>query len=309
MLRDSYRWVAQCEKCKMFIGRPQLAALPLKPVVVEELFKQWGIDFIGLVNPSSSAGHSYILKAIDYFTKWVEAVPTKRTTIEVVCDFLKNKILVRFGVPQRIVTDNASYFTSRELMMFYYDHGISLVHSSNYYPQGNGQAKSSNKNLVNIMKKLVDENTNTWHKHLYEALWADRITPKREIGMEPFELVYGIGAQVVLPLELVASRIQTVIEDQFFRDSIEKRIMYLTKLEEERKELVDRITLHQARVKKIFDKNAWPWKFMEGDEVLLRDKRREPKGAHGKFDSLWKGPFKIHKVLGPNSFKLSYVDG
>lgn len=103
----------------MFTGRPQLAALPLKPIVVEEPFKKWGLDLIGPVNPSSSAGHSYILTATDYITKWVKLVPTKRTTTKVVCDFLKNNILVRFSVPQRIVRDNVSYLTSYKLMMFF----------------------------------------------------------------------------------------------------------------------------------------------------------------------------------------------
>lgn len=82
--------------------------------------------------------------------------------------------------------------------------------------------------------------------------------------------------------------------------------MYLTKLEEERKKIVDKITLHQAHVKQIFDKKERPQKFMEGDKVLLWDKRRELKGAHGKFESLWKGPFVIHEVKGPNSFKIAY---
>lgn len=63
------------------------------------------------------------------------------------------------------------------------------------------------------------------------------------------------------------------------------------------------------RVKKIFDQKARPKKFMKGDLVLLWDKRREPKGAHGKFQSLWKGPYVIHEVKGPNSFNLSYQDG
>lgn len=48
---------------------------------------------------------------------------------------------------------------------------------------------------------------------------------------------------------------------------------------------------------------------MHGDQVLLWDKQRELKGAHGKFESLWKGPFFNHEVKGPNSFKLAYVDG
>ena len=89
---------------------------------------------------------------------------------------------------------------------------------------------------------------------LYEALWADRITPKRAIGMAPFELAYGIGAQVSLPLELSATKLQSVIEDQCFKDSLEKRIMYLHKLENERNKLVNHIIEHQLKVKRIFDK-------------------------------------------------------
>ncbi|XP_059074593.1 uncharacterized protein LOC131064522 [Cryptomeria japonica] len=108
------------------------------------------------------------------------------------------------------------------------------------------------------MKKLVDENSQNWHKKVYEALWADKITPKRAIRMAPFELVYGIGAKLSLPLELSAAKLQTIIEDFFFQNAIEKRVMYLMKLEEEREMLVDRIMEHQNRVKKIFDMRARP---------------------------------------------------
>ncbi|XP_057857310.1 uncharacterized protein LOC131066544 [Cryptomeria japonica] len=127
--------------------------------------------------------------------------------------------------------------------------------------------------------------------------------------MAPYDLVYGIGVRVYLPLELAAMRLQIVIEDSFFQNALEKRVMYLMKLEDEREVLVDKITEHQNKVKKIFDMTARPRGFLKGDEVLLWDKRREPKGAHGKFYSLWKGPFKIHEVVGPNAFKLNYPDG
>ena len=85
--------------------------------------------------------------------------------------------------------------------------------------------------------------------------------------------------------------------------------MYLNKLEEERIEIVDHITQHQMRVKEIFDKRARPRRFMIGDMVLLWDKRRAPKGMHKKFDTLWKGPFKIQQAFENNSFKLAYEDG
>ncbi|XP_059064237.1 uncharacterized protein LOC131856454 [Cryptomeria japonica] len=213
MFWDAYAWVARCEKCKLFTGKPQLVTFPLRPVVIEEPFKQWGLDFIGPLNPISSVGHTHILTATEYFTKWVEAIPVKNTTSEIVCTFLKENILIRFGVPQKIVTGNASNFSSSELRLFFYDDGIVLAHASDYYPQGNGQAESSNKNLINIMRKLVSENFRDWHKKLHEALWADQTSPKRAIGMSPFELVYGIGAQISLPLELAASKLQTVHDE------------------------------------------------------------------------------------------------
>lgn len=74
------------------------------------------------------------LTAIDYFTKWVEAIPTRKVNSEVVCNFLRDCILVHFGVPQKIVADNASYFSSKELTMFCYEHQITLSCSSNYSP-------------------------------------------------------------------------------------------------------------------------------------------------------------------------------
>ena len=142
----------------MFVGRPQLAALPLKLVIIERLFQQWGLDFIRPINPTSSAGHQYIITATDYFTKWLEAKPTKNTTSKVVCEFLKENILVRFGVPVKLVMDNVAYFSSTKITSFCFEYGIIISHSSDYFPQGNSQAESSNKNLVNIIKKLVSDN-------------------------------------------------------------------------------------------------------------------------------------------------------
>lgn len=106
MFCDAYIYVKGCEKCQLFSGKPHLATLPLRPVVIDEPFKQWGINFIGPINPHSSANHMYILIATNYFTKWVEVVPTKRANSEVVCNFLRDCIPVHFGVPQKIFANN-----------------------------------------------------------------------------------------------------------------------------------------------------------------------------------------------------------
>ena len=117
-------------------------------------------------------------------------------------DFLEGNILARFGCPRIIVTYNAAAFKSRKTINFSHKYHISLNHSSAYYPQGNGLAEYSNKSLVRIIKKLLEDNKRSWHTKLKYALWDDRISTKRAIGMSPFQLVY--GTEVSFPASLGA---------------------------------------------------------------------------------------------------------
>ena len=98
------------------------------------------------------------------------------------------------------MTDNAPTFKSKKMISFCHKYHISLNNSTAYYPQGNGLAESSNKILVRIIKKLLEDNKRAWNTKLKLALWADRINTKRAIGMSPFLLVY--GAEVVFPASL-----------------------------------------------------------------------------------------------------------
>src|SRR5271156_2046688 len=107
MFLDVQKEVAACHQCQIFEGKEKLFPLPLKPISVEAPFQQWGLDFIGEIKPCSSGQHKWILTATDYFTKWVEVVPTRQTNENVIIQFLETHILSRFGVPGKIITDNA----------------------------------------------------------------------------------------------------------------------------------------------------------------------------------------------------------
>lgn len=165
-------------------------------------FQQWGLDFIGEINPSSSGQHRWILTATDYFTKWIEAIITRQATDTMIIEFLINNIMSRFGCPRRIITYNVKAFTSSKLIKFCNDYNIILNHSTTYYSQGNGLAESSNKILVSIIKKLLQNNKKAWHSQLKFALWADRVSTKKSIGTSPYQLVY--GTDVVFPISLGA---------------------------------------------------------------------------------------------------------
>jgi len=138
-------------------------------------FQQWGLDFIGEIHPASSRQHTWILTVTDYFTKWIEAAPTRQAMDMVIISFLENNILSRFGCPNKLITDNAATFKSKRMVEFFHKYHIILGHSTAYHPQGNGLAESSNKSLVNIIKKLLEINKKSWNKRLVHVLWANRI--------------------------------------------------------------------------------------------------------------------------------------
>jgi hypothetical protein len=96
-----------------------------------------------------------------------------------------------------------------------------LVHSGPYYPQGNGLVESSNKSLIKIIRKLLEENKKNWDSKLKFSLWADKVTIKNSIGTSPFKLVYGIDAifpvQLILPVARLFQEEKTKSNDMVIR--------------------------------------------------------------------------------------------
>lgn len=130
------------------------------------LFAEWGLNSIGPVSPPSSVGHRYILTATNYCTKWTKKIECKQCTTKVVTNFLESFILNCFGCPYALVCDNGPAFASLKFASWAFDYGISLKFLSNYYPQGNGLAESTNKNPITVIKKLLDRNPKDWHTQL-----------------------------------------------------------------------------------------------------------------------------------------------
>ena len=87
--------------------------------------------------------------------RWVESVPLRLCNTNQVISFLENQIITRFFTPEYLVFDNSSYFQSIYLTCYAVENGIKLKFPANYYPQRNGLAESSNKNLIRILKNTM----------------------------------------------------------------------------------------------------------------------------------------------------------
>jgi transposase InsO family protein len=149
-------------------------------------------------------------------------------------------------LPRKIVTDNVASFKAEPLAKFCEQFGIKLIHSTPYYPQGNGLAESSNKILIRIIKRLLEDNKNPWDSKLKFALWADRVTTKRSIGISPFQLVY--GAEVVFPSQLAIPITKFFQDHQEEPDDMIRRIHQLVEVQQAREQVMDRIQDHQQKV-------------------------------------------------------------
>ena len=103
-------------------------------------------------NPASAGGHHHIIVVVDYFTKWVEAIPTVKSDGETSAHFVFNQIITQFGIPKYLVTDHGSHFKNHMMEELASKLGYKQEHSSYYYPQVNGQVEAVNKSLKSILQ-------------------------------------------------------------------------------------------------------------------------------------------------------------
>ena len=145
LFSHAHAWVRKCKQCALFFGKERLVALPLCPILINQPFLKWGNDFVGPINQNYMDGHKRILTTIDYFTNQIEAIALKEANKAAMLNF-HDDLVCMLGVPNSIISNNALSFVGTRINEWALKNGFYLNTSSNYYPQGNGLAKITNKN-------------------------------------------------------------------------------------------------------------------------------------------------------------------
>uniref|UniRef100_A0A2N9IV79 Uncharacterized protein n=1 Tax=Fagus sylvatica TaxID=28930 RepID=A0A2N9IV79_FAGSY len=157
-----------------------------------------GLDLVGPL-PRATGNRQWLIVATDYFTKWVEAEPLARITDSESRKFVWKNIITHFGIPKCLISDNGTQFDNGPFKKYCSEFGIRNHFFSPAYPQGNGQAESSNKTILNGIKKRLEKAKGRWVEELPTILWTFRTTPRSLTRKTPFSLTYGVEA--VIPLE------------------------------------------------------------------------------------------------------------
>ncbi|CAM8878006.1 unnamed protein product [Rhodiola kirilowii] len=203
--------------------------MPQQGIQPVEIFDVWRIDYMGLF--PSSYGNQYILVAVEYVSKWVEAVASPTCDAKVVKKLFKKTIFPRFGVPRTIISDGGSHFKEKNFEALLRKYGVSHKMATLYHPQTSGQVEISNREIKAILMKTVGSSRKDWSRKLDDALWAYQTAYKTPIGMSPFRLIYGKPCH--LPVELEYKAMWAI---QFLNMDLQKvrenRILQLEELEE-----------------------------------------------------------------------------
>ncbi|KAM1754933.1 hypothetical protein ACFX12_007327 [Malus domestica] len=284
MVKDCLEHAKRCQACQFHANFIHQPPEPLHPTATSWPFDAWGLDVVGPIAPKSSAGEAYILAAIDYFSKWAEAIPLKEVKKEIVFS-------------NRLVDELCEKYKFKQHK------------SSMYHALANGLAEAFNKTLCNLLKKVIGRTKKDWHERIGEALWAYRTTYRTPTQATPYSLVYGVEA--VLPLESQIPSLRMALQEGLTDEENAKlRLQELEALDEKRLEAQQHLECYQARLSKAFNKRVFPRSFQMGDLVLsLRRPIITTHKTKSKFTSKWDGPYVIQEVYTNGAYLIMAEDG
>ena len=170
----------------------------------------------------------------------------------------------RFGISQSITTDQGTMFTRYEMTYFSKDYGIQLIRSTLFYAQANGQVEASNKVLISILEKMLEDNSRDWYIILSETLWAYKTSKRGSTWASPYSLTYGQDA--VRPMKVVVPFLRVSRHNDLNpQEYNEAMMMELEALDGKRLQALDHIMIQKNKVARAYNK---------------RVKRKGRRGAH-----------------------------
>jgi len=290
---DVTRFCHSCDVCQRTVSKGRVSKVPLgKMPIINTPFKSQSIDLVGEIFPATSRGHRYILTAVDFATRYPEAVALKNVSTTVVAEALVS-IFARVGVPDEVLSDRGTQFTS-ELMKVGRLLSIKQLTTTPYHPQCNCLVERFNGTLKTMLKRMCSERPQDWDRYMDALLFAYREAAQESLGFAPFEMLY--GRSVKGPLRILRQLWTREQSDPEVRTTYQYVVDPRNCLEETWEMVHEELKKQQVIQKRQFDHRAKDRTFKHGELVLILLLISD-----NKLLMPWKGPFKVlERVEGPH---------
>ncbi|GKB80656.1 reverse transcriptase domain-containing protein [Tanacetum coccineum] len=270
----------------------------LSPITSPWPFYKWGIDIVGPF-PEGPRKVKFLIVAIDYFTKWIEAKLVATITGNQIKKFVWDNIVCRFGLPGEIISDNGKQFQDNPFKDWCKKLCIRQHFASVKHPQTNGLVERANRSLGEGIKARLDERSKNWMEELPHVLWAHRIMIKSSNGGTPFSLTY--GTEAVIPAEIGMPTLRTTEVDLVQNN--EALEINLDLLEERREQAAIREAKSKAKMESYYNSKVHSISFKPGDLVYNNNDVSRGKDTW-KLGPKWEGPYEVTEALGKGAYKL-----
>lgn len=190
---DIYNYVSKCSRCQISKGHYSDLKCKHGALISTRPLEHLYIDFLTL--DKSSSGYENVLVMTDGFTKFTQAIVTKNQTAAVVVKALIENWFFRFGIPERIRSDQGKSFDNTIMQALCKIFNIDYNTTVPYNPRGNSICERFNRTLINLLITLEDEKKKNWPKFVQGLVFAYNATPHTVTGYQPYHLMFGRKAQ------------------------------------------------------------------------------------------------------------------
>lgn len=236
-------------------------------------------------------GNRYILTFQDDLTKFVVAEPIPMQDAETAARAFVRNIVLKFGIPEVVLTDQGSNFLSQLFQNTCKLLRIKRIHTTAFHPESNGGIERGHRVLIEYLRHYVTEDQRDWDDWIPYAAHVYNVTTHRATGYAPFELLFGYGARV--PSSLQEQPTPRYNYDDYVSE-LKGRMQAAHAIAR------DRLIESKTRSKVDYDRKIVQIAVKVGDRVLLFDESVR-RGRSKKLSAQWIGPYTVLAVDGVNA--------
>lgn len=288
------RYVHDCEVCRANKPANVVQRAPMGDrILANRPWQALYIDFVGPM-PRSKGGFTYLLVVVDAFTKFVHVHPMRVATAKGVIQYLEKHVFLVFGVPDQLISDNGSQFTSAEYRSFLDKYRVRPFFVSRYHPQANA-AEAANKSVTTAIRSYIKDKHRDWDQHLAQITCAINTSTHSATKTSPYFANFGRNMVTSGGAQDIAGGVDDVGEDQFtaIRDTVERNLAQA-----------------HAQSKQRYDLRSRPVQYAVGDTVWKRTfvLSDASKGFTAKLAPKF-AKCTVKRKIGSSSYELLDMDG